>query len=103
MNGLTVYSNIENNTLELLVKGRVTAENATQLMEEVRKDFAAFTDVVIDAKEMEYIASAGLRQLMQIVSVTDGKNGKTTVKNANDAVKEVLEDTGFTDILQVVE
>ncbi len=103
MDELTIYRNINGDTLELQVVGRVTTTNAAMLMQEVRKDFASVTNVLIDAKDMEYISSAGLRQIMQIITITESKNGKTMIKNVNENVKEVLEDTGFADMMEVIE
>ena len=96
---LKIHKNIQNKTLELKLSGRVTAVNAERIMEEVKKDYKRFTDVVIDAEDLEYISSAGLRQILQIMAVTESKNGRTRLIKANEMVRDVLEMTGLSEDL----
>lgn len=96
---LSVITNVKDNVLEIKLIGRILAVNAESIMAAVRKDYSRFTDVVIDAEKLDYISSAGLRQFLQIMTVTESKNGKLSIKNANDEVMNVLKMTGFTDVL----
>ncbi|MBR2088100.1 MAG: STAS domain-containing protein [Oscillospiraceae bacterium] len=51
----------------------------------------------MDAKQLEYISSAGLRVLMMAVK----KLGKVSVINTPQAVKEIFETTGFDQLMSV--
>lgn len=96
---LVVTSIIQNGTLTLRPAGRITAGNASLLMGEVRKELHLFTNVIIDASELDYISSAGIRQILQINAVTDSKKGKLEIINTNEMVEDVLETVGFLSVL----
>jgi len=55
---------------------------------------------VIDIKDLDYISSAGLRVLLSAQKVMN-RQGSMVVRNACEAVMEVFEVTGFTDILTI--
>lgn len=89
----------ENNTLTIYLEGRITASNAPALEKEI---FSAVegknSRIVIDAEELEYISSAGLRVLMKLCRDADGA---LPVMNVSRDVYDIFETTGFTEILDV--
>ena len=58
--------------------------------------------LVLDFKEVDYISSAGLRVLLLLHKQMLAEEGLTII-NINETVREVLEITGFLDILNVEE
>lgn len=52
-------------------------------------------DVVFECKELEYIASSGLRILLDVLKKTKAKGKKVTLRNVNDDIKNVFTITGF--------
>ena len=52
-------------------------------------------DIVIDCSKLEYIASSGLRILLNIVKKAKSGGNKVVLKGVNDVIREVLELTGF--------
>ena len=58
------------------------------------------TELTFDLRETAYISSAGLRILL-IAQKRMNKQGKMTVTNANSDLMDILEVTGFTDILTI--
>lgn len=88
-----------NNTLTITLDNHIDSANAHLVEEEI---FAVLTDaaerVRIDASDLEYISSAGLRVLLKI-----GKHQNCQVEmfNVSRDVYEILEMTGFTDLLNV--
>ena len=54
--------------------------------------------LVLDLSELEYISSAGLRVLLAANKLM-ANHGGMSVRNVQDMVMEVLEATGFTDVL----
>ena len=59
---------LENNTLTICLEGRIDSNNAPkiegEIMDAVGK--APNAEVTLDAEELEYISSAGLRVLMKL-------------------------------------
>jgi anti-sigma B factor antagonist len=52
-------------------------------------------DLVLDCTGLEYIASSGLRILMNLVKKTRAQGDLVILKNVNDVIRDVLELTGF--------
>jgi anti-anti-sigma factor len=52
-------------------------------------------DLVLDCTELEYIASSGLRILMNLVKKAKAAGERVILKNVNDVIRDVLELTGF--------
>ncbi len=90
---------LEGNVLKANLVGRVDSINAPELIEkfnELSKD-TEIAYAAIDMKKLEYISSAGLRFLLMMKKNVADK--KVIVKNVNEVVKEILETTGFDDML----
>ncbi|MBR5640659.1 MAG: anti-sigma factor antagonist [Firmicutes bacterium] len=81
------------------VTGRIDSTNAPEMEAEIAallKDVPA-ENVVIDAEDLEYISSAGLRVLLRLRRAYPDLK----MENASSEVYEILEMTGFTEILPV--
>ncbi len=55
-------------------------------------------NVVIECKDLTYIASSGLRILLSILKSVKTNGGKLTLRNVNDNVKKIFSLTGFVKI-----
>ena len=89
----------ENNTMTLFLEGRIDTNNAAQTEQEIFSAIEDKTgDIIIDAAALEYISSAGLRVLMKLRK-SIGK--PLSVINVSRDVYEILETTGFTELLDV--
>ena len=75
------------------IKGKIDSTNAP----EFEKEIIAALPTEIDASELEYISSAGLRVLLKLSKAVD----KVTLNNVSSEVYEILYVTGFTTILTV--
>lgn len=95
-------ASVENGTLVLPLKGRVdtlTAPNMLALFERVIAEHN-INAVEIDCSELGYISSAGLRVLL----IMEKKcNDGVKLKGINDTVNEILEQTGFDSVLDIIE
>ena len=93
---------IENNKLTLFTEGRIDSNNAAEVEREILAAVGANpgADIVIDAENLEYISSAGLRVLLS-THKTMSRQGGMKVIHVNDIIMEVFEVTGFSDILQI--
>lgn len=57
-------------------------------------------DIVIECQELEYIASSGLRILLDVLKKTKAKGKKVTLRNLNDDIKNVFKITGFINLFE---
>lgn len=57
-------------------------------------------DVIIECKDLEYIASSGLRILLSILKGAKAAGSKVTLRNVNDDIKDVFKLTGFISIFE---
>lgn len=90
----------EGNTLTIAVSGRVDTVTAPEL--EAGLKFGDSSRVVIDLSNVPYMSSAGLRLLLAAHKTMLANGGRLEVANVQSAVREVLDITGFSDILNLV-
>ena len=57
-------------------------------------------DVVIECKELEYIASSGLRILLDVLKKAKAQGHKVVLCNVNDDIKNVFKITGFINLFE---
>lgn len=88
------------NGTELLISlsGRLDTMTAPELENEAREALPGITKLDIDMRELDYISSAGLRVLLTMQKAMN-KQGTMRVLHANETVREVLDITGFANIL----
>ncbi|MBQ5709297.1 MAG: STAS domain-containing protein [Anaerotignum sp.] len=90
--------NAEVTTIE--ITGRLDTTTAPVLDKTINEDIDDTKDLILDLKGLEYISSAGLRVLLGAQKKMM-KIGSMKVVNVCEAVMEVLEITGFADILEI--
>jgi len=92
----------EQNGSELIVKveGRLDTNTAPTIEEELKDSFDVIDSLVFDLEQLEYISSAGLRVLLTTHKKLAAKGGMKLINVGSD-VMEVLEVTGFSDILTI--
>ena len=91
---------IKNNELTIYLCGRIDANNSEDIEREIFSavDGSNSSDIVIDARELEYISSAGLRILMKLLKRI---NRQIPVINVSRDVYDIFETTGFTELFDV--
>ena len=97
---MEIKTKAEGNRLTIEVSGRVDTVTAPEL--EAGLKFGDAKSVVIDLKEVPYMSSAGLRLLLTAHKTMLAKNGELQLANVQPSVKEVLDITGFSDILNLI-
>lgn len=88
---------IDNNTITIQLSGRLDTQTSPELRKNVQNLDYSNSNVIFDFKELEYISSAGLRELL--VCRKKLSNDRMKIINVNDAVEDVFEVTGFSSIL----
>lgn len=89
----------KNGALLCRVNGRIDTISAPALLEVIEANSEGITALKVDAANLEYISSAGLRVLM--IAVKKLGPGAVSVTNASEAVREIFETTGFDQMISV--
>ncbi|MBR5420215.1 MAG: STAS domain-containing protein [Lachnospiraceae bacterium] len=100
---MRITENRENEIIVLAVEGRVDTNTSPELQDRILKSFQKGNELIMDFEELEYISSAGLRALLLGHKTAMSKGGSMTIRNVNEDVMEIFEDTGFSDILDIEE
>ena len=88
--------NAESTIIEL--NGRLDTNAAPSLDKVINEDINDTQHLILDLAGVTYVSSAGLRVLLGAQKKIQ-KIGTMTVRNVCDSVMEILEMTGFVDIL----
>ena len=88
-----------NEKTTIVLSGRVDSGNAAQVETDVMSQLAGKgdIDVILDASELEYISSAGLRVILRVKKSFP----KLKITGVNAEVYEIFEMTGFTEMMTV--
>ena len=85
--------------LNIFFSGRIDSSNADDVGAEIEKIKAgcSYDNIIIDAEDLEYISSAGLRQVLKLRRKVPGLE----IINADSEVYDIFEMTGFTEMIPV--
>ena len=95
---MEIKKNAEATVIEIV--GRLDTMTAPALEKAINQDIGDAKNLVLDLTGVQYISSAGLRVLLGAQKKMQ-KIGSMKVTNVCEAVMEVLEMTGFADILVI--
>ena len=83
---------------KLIIKGRVDSINAQTFEGELMALCRSGEEVLIDASDLTYISSAGLRVFMRLKKAV---KKDVIIENVSNEVYDIFEVTGFTEILNI--
>lgn len=97
---MTIQTKRDGGRLYAQVTGRIDTSTVVEAEKQLKNGIETVTELVLDFKELDYISSAGLRLLLSLQKLMN-KQGSMKVVNVNDAVMEIFEVTGFSEILTI--
>jgi anti-anti-sigma factor len=92
---------IEGNNLYLAIRGKLDTLEAMKLDDRLGELPEEVTGIFFDFDGLQYIASAGLRILYWAQEYAEEKGGRMKVRNVSDEVLEILDTTGFKDLIDI--
>ena len=92
----------ENGRITIELEGRLDTTTAPQLESVLVPAFDEAGEISLDFAKLEYVSSAGLRVLLIGQKTAKAKGAFMTVSNVSEDIMEVLEMTGFDDMLTIV-
>ncbi len=86
---------------ELKISGRLDTNTASEGEKAFLDAAERFNTLTLNMEGLEYLSSAGLRAIKRAHVALRRKGGTLTIKNVNETVMEVLEITGFAEMLNL--
>lgn len=96
---MEIKKEISENSMTIMLKGRLETSTAPSLEEVVEKELDDISALAVSMEEVEYVSSAGLRVLLAAEKKMKAKGGKMIVNHIPSAVMDVFRITGFDKIL----
>ena len=100
---MDIQKQLNDSTLTVALIGRLDAVTAMDLDKELKASLDGVKELILDLAQLDYIASAGLRILLKYQKQMDKNGTEMKIKNVKVEVKEVLDMTGFSDFLHIID
>lgn len=97
---MTIHTETNETSTTLHISGRLDTTTAPELEKAVTALPAETTELILDMTDVSYISSAGLRVLL-VAQKKMNHTGTMKLTGVGESVMEVLEITGFADILVI--
>lgn len=96
---MDIKSKLENNILTLFFEGHIDSSNAADAEAKINEaiDKNPNAEIIIDAENLQYISSVGLRIILRIKKA----HKELKIINVSAEVYEVFEMTGFTEMMDI--
>lgn len=88
---MIIEKNVQDKTVEMKLEGWLDTQSAPLLEEAVNELDGSAANLVLDFTKLEYISSAGLRQ---VVAAYKKMNGNMTLRNVSSEILEIFKMTG---------
>lgn len=97
---LKTNKTIEGGKAVFALEGRLDTMTAPEFEKELKASIEGVSELILDFEKLEYISSAGLRILLFAMKTMNGQ-GTMKVVNVNELIMEILNVTGFADLLNI--
>ena len=97
---MLIEKTISGATATLKIIGRVDTTTAPKLDAAIDSCAAGIKELVLDCSALEYVSSAGLRVILKAQKMMRAQ-GSMKLTHVNEIVMEVLDMTGFADLLTI--
>lgn len=97
---MEIKAELNGTTLTLKIIGRLDASNAQELTNKLNSSLDGVKKLIFDFTDLKYVASAGLRALL-MAQKRMNKQGSMVIRHVDETVMEVLEMTGFADLMTI--
>lgn len=97
---LNLTKSEQGDKLVVELDGRLDSMTAGSFKSDLTESLPGITELTLDFDRLEYVSSAGLSVLLT-AQKTMMRQGSMKLVNVNDAVMDILDVTGFSDILTI--
>ena len=85
----------------VVMEGMLDSNSAGEFREKLNEIPEDAANVIVDMEKLKYTSSAGLRVILGLQNSMDKSGGKLVFTNVNSVIREVFDDTGFSDFLTI--
>jgi len=97
---LKIIKTVENEKVTCALEGRLDTVTSPELESELSSVIDGAKSLTFDFEGLEYISSAGLRVLLSTQKIMN-RQGEMKLIHVNDAIMDIFEVTGFSEILTI--
>ena len=97
---LNITKTIEQGKVTIFLDGRLDTSTSPDLEKEIKDKLDGVSELIFDFDKLQYISSSGLRVLL-VAQKTMLKQGEMRIINVSEEVRDILDITGFSDIMNV--
>ncbi len=97
---LNIIKERQDDRLTVKLEGRLDTTTSPDLEKSLQESLPGVTELVMDFEKLDYISSAGLRVMLATQKIMNRQGGMKLCR-VKDVIMEILEVTGFTDILTI--
>ncbi|MBR7033833.1 MAG: STAS domain-containing protein [Clostridia bacterium] len=97
---MTINKTVENGKAIIAPEGHIDTLTAPELEGVIKEILPGTKELILDFEKIGYISSAGLRVLLSAQKAMN-EQGEMKLCHVNDAVNDIFEVTGFSDILTI--
>jgi anti-sigma B factor antagonist len=97
-----IKTNEANGIAFVYMSGRLTSSTSGQAYDElVRVAQSGTRKMVINVRDLDFIASSGLRSILVAAKLLKGSDGEIRICEANPTVKKIFETSGFDSLIRL--
>jgi len=85
----------------LFLSGRLDSDTSPKMLETILQELESASCITLNFSDVAYVSSAGLRVLLQGHKAAIAKDGSLELCDITADVMEVLDSTGFADVLNI--
>lgn len=91
----------ENGIITVFPEGMINTNTAGEFRERLNEIPDDAPKVIVNMEKLKYISSAGLRVILGLQNRMEKGGGELIFTHVNTVIKEVFDDTGFSDFLTI--
>ena len=97
---MNIVKSRQDQQLNVSLEGRLDTTSAPEFEAVVKNELNGVTLFILDLEKLQYTSSAGLRTIL-LAQKTMNRQGKLILKNVAEAVMDVFDMTGLSDLLTI--
>jgi anti-sigma B factor antagonist len=98
---MEIVKSLSEGTVVLSISGKLSAATSEEFSASVEEALGESSTLVLDLKEVDFLASAALRVLVMGQKKAHASGGSLVLLNVREVVMEVLEVTGLDEVFDI--